>query len=134
MSFELHNAAAKGDLELVRSLIKNGANVNVVDSDERTPLHWAYEKGHADIAKLLIIFMLLKNKNEKKLNYIEAEPMLSNFWDSQLMKINSLPHEFKGSNVAETILSKLCQPDNLHSFDETWRARSAVEEPAIGVR
>lgn len=33
-----------GDIEAVKTLVQNGANVNDVDTDKSTPLHDAYTK------------------------------------------------------------------------------------------
>ena len=35
-------------------LIEDSAEVNAGDEIERTALHWAAEKGHVDVAKVLI--------------------------------------------------------------------------------
>ena len=37
-----------------QDLIDNGANVNIEDEKEWTPLHYAARKGHVDIVKLLV--------------------------------------------------------------------------------
>ncbi|MEG5174874.1 ankyrin repeat domain-containing protein [Microcoleus sp. B3-D7] len=50
----LHNAAKIGFKELVQELIKDGANVAILDSEKRTPLHLAVDRGYQDIAELLI--------------------------------------------------------------------------------
>ncbi|MBD1883639.1 ankyrin repeat domain-containing protein [Microcoleus vaginatus] len=50
----LHNAAKIGFKELVQQLIKDGANVAILDSEKRTPLHLAVDRGSQDIAELLI--------------------------------------------------------------------------------
>jgi len=50
----LHEAAADGDIELVKSLISKGADVNERGGWGNTPLHHACRKGHAEVAKLLI--------------------------------------------------------------------------------
>ncbi len=47
----LHAAAAKCDPQTVKLLIQYGANVNVVDSDGQTPLHYAWR---LEIAELLL--------------------------------------------------------------------------------
>ncbi len=49
----LHEAAAKGDLEQVKQLIAQRANVNESDAGF-TPLYVAVYKGHAAVAELLI--------------------------------------------------------------------------------
>ena len=50
----LHEAAAVGDISLVKSLISKGAGVNAKDEDGRTPLHQACLYGHMDVAEFLI--------------------------------------------------------------------------------
>jgi hypothetical protein len=49
----LHLAARLGDLELVRRLLDEGADVNAVDNEGRTPTGRAVEGGHEDVAELL---------------------------------------------------------------------------------
>uniref|UniRef100_UPI00398E9F99 ankyrin repeat domain-containing protein 66 n=1 Tax=Pristiophorus japonicus TaxID=55135 RepID=UPI00398E9F99 len=56
--WELHEAAAAGDAELVEEIVTKGScNPNMKDPDwsHRTPLHWAAAKGKADMVKLLIV-------------------------------------------------------------------------------
>jgi ankyrin repeat protein len=50
----LFQAASGGELETVRSLIADGANVNAKDPEQETPLMYAAAKGRAEIVKLLI--------------------------------------------------------------------------------
>ena len=40
-------AAAQGDLEAVRTLLRDGADVNAAQGDGMTALHWAAENGSA---------------------------------------------------------------------------------------
>ncbi len=39
---------------MVKKAFEVGCDIDAVDSDGKTPLHWAYERGHADVAALLI--------------------------------------------------------------------------------
>ncbi|WP_253303317.1 ankyrin repeat domain-containing protein [Wolbachia endosymbiont of Phyllotreta cruciferae] len=39
---ELLEAVKNGEIDKVKSLISEGAKVNVKDQDKKTPLHWAY--------------------------------------------------------------------------------------------
>ncbi len=50
----LHEATFAGDVELVRLLIENGADVDDRDVQGVTPLNLAIRAGHADIARVLI--------------------------------------------------------------------------------
>lgn len=49
----LHQAAADGDIEKVKSLISKGADVNAKDESRRTALHYASEKGQKEVVELL---------------------------------------------------------------------------------
>src|SRR5687768_9642814 len=48
------DAAMRGDVDAVRALIKQGADVNAAQGDGMTALHWAAENGHVEMAQLLI--------------------------------------------------------------------------------
>lgn len=47
-------AAMRGDVEAVRSLLREGADVNSAQGDGMTALHWAAELGDAEIAEVLL--------------------------------------------------------------------------------
>ncbi|OQR92715.1 26S proteasome non-ATPase regulatory subunit [Achlya hypogyna] len=49
----LANAARVGDIKEVERLVSIGCDVNALDDDERTALHWAAAGGHTEIAELL---------------------------------------------------------------------------------
>ncbi|MEO6213362.1 MAG: ankyrin repeat domain-containing protein [Vicinamibacterales bacterium] len=49
------DAAMRGDRVAVRTLLKQGADVNGAQGDGMTALHWAARKGDADTAQMLII-------------------------------------------------------------------------------
>ena len=48
------DAAARGDVETVRSLVRQGADVNAAQGDGMTALHWAAEEGSLELAEVLI--------------------------------------------------------------------------------
>ena len=50
----LIQASKDGDVSQVGDLLDNGANVNAVDNEKKTPLHWASLKGHEAVAALLV--------------------------------------------------------------------------------
>lgn len=50
----LHNAVVSGSIDIARTLIKTGADVNAKNDEGQTPLHMAVVYGCPDIAKLLI--------------------------------------------------------------------------------
>jgi len=50
----LHHAAANGEIERVKLLISEGADVNVKNNEGLTPLHYAAREGHKEIVELLL--------------------------------------------------------------------------------
>jgi hypothetical protein len=50
----LHLATVNGHLEVVRVLLKHGANTNLRDTEGKTPLHRARSEGHLDIVSFLL--------------------------------------------------------------------------------
>ena len=50
----IHEAAADGDINMVKTLLSTGTDVNVIGRLEYTPLHHAAENGHANLVKFLI--------------------------------------------------------------------------------
>lgn len=50
----LHQAAAAGDIENIKSLISGGADVNAKDDTGSTPLHYAVILANRDVIELLI--------------------------------------------------------------------------------
>lgn len=51
---ELHYAANEADIEKCRSLIDDGADVNLADNNSWTPLHFAAQSGSIAVAKVLL--------------------------------------------------------------------------------
>src|SRR5688572_10521150 len=49
------DAARRGDLAAVRTLLKQGADASMPHPDGMTPLHWAAERGEAPLAEALIL-------------------------------------------------------------------------------
>jgi ankyrin repeat protein len=47
-------AAMSGNRDAVKSLLKDGADVNTAQADGMTALHWAAQKGDVDLAKVLL--------------------------------------------------------------------------------
>jgi uncharacterized protein len=49
------DAAARGDREAVKALLKSAADVNAAQGDGMTALHWASMNGDAELAQMLIV-------------------------------------------------------------------------------
>ncbi|XP_025425094.1 BRCA1-associated RING domain protein 1-like isoform X2 [Sipha flava] len=58
---KMHTACAKGDLNLVTSLLVEGFNPNVKDNAGWTPMHEAVKNGEMEIVKILIKYGALLN-------------------------------------------------------------------------
>ena len=48
------DAAMRGDVQVVRAVLTSGQDVNAPQGDGMTALHWAAERGHAELAALLL--------------------------------------------------------------------------------
>ncbi|WP_341815840.1 MULTISPECIES: ankyrin repeat domain-containing protein [unclassified Wolbachia] len=66
----LHWAAEAGNIEVTLKLLQKGANVNQLDSSERTALHLATEAGDIEITKILVTNKV--NPNVKDLMNLTA--------------------------------------------------------------
>lgn len=51
---DLHDAACLGDVSAVKSLLAEGHDPNAFDEISFTPLHYAADKGHLEIIRLLL--------------------------------------------------------------------------------
>ncbi|MEW6322655.1 MAG: ankyrin repeat domain-containing protein [Acidobacteriota bacterium] len=49
------DAAMAGDVDAVRALLKDGADVNAAQGDGMTALHWAATQGHTELARMLLV-------------------------------------------------------------------------------
>ncbi|WP_214749041.1 MULTISPECIES: ankyrin repeat domain-containing protein [unclassified Exiguobacterium] len=52
--YALNDYAFQGELKKVRKAIKNGAEIDLLDEEGYSPLHWAIQEGYLDIVRLLI--------------------------------------------------------------------------------
>lgn len=71
----------KGHIQTANLLIENGADVNY-STLFGTPLSFAVEYGHFNIARLIIQKILLKDLNQQKPDFIEKNIELSKYWNN----------------------------------------------------
>ncbi|XP_022737352.1 acyl-CoA-binding domain-containing protein 1-like [Durio zibethinus] len=50
----IHAFAREGELDNLLKCIESGVSVNLLDSEGRTPLHWAVDRGHLKITEALV--------------------------------------------------------------------------------
>ncbi|MBS1959121.1 MAG: ankyrin repeat domain-containing protein [Bdellovibrionales bacterium] len=70
----LHQAAASGNVRLIRTFISNGANVNAKNTSGETPLHLASRFGHVDAVRYLIS---AGARVDEKTRYTHATPLMA---------------------------------------------------------
>ncbi|KAL7146112.1 hypothetical protein ABFS83_06G019300 [Erythranthe nasuta] len=51
---DIHSFAQEGDEEKLLKCIESGVPINLKDSEGRTPLHWAVDRGHLNVTALLL--------------------------------------------------------------------------------
>ena len=92
---KLINATKKGDLETVKTYLKEGIDINTRDSDNGySILHWAAEKGQKKIVKLLI--EKGANLNAKTKNNLTPLNLADNNFENEISEllINNGASEF----------------------------------------
>ncbi|XP_020571580.1 acyl-CoA-binding domain-containing protein 1-like [Phalaenopsis equestris] len=50
----IHDSAREGEVDSLLKNIENGVSVDLRDSEGRTPLHWAVDRGHLKIVEILL--------------------------------------------------------------------------------
>ncbi|KAK2992760.1 hypothetical protein RJ640_023273 [Escallonia rubra] len=50
----IHAFAREGDVENLIKCVESGVSVDLKDSEGRTPLHWAVDRGHLNITEMLV--------------------------------------------------------------------------------
>jgi ankyrin repeat protein len=89
----LHVAAARGNCaEVVKLLLKKGANVTARDNFDQTPLHLAASSSNTDIVELLLANGAL---NEAKARYANENPQFNETDVVELLLANGAPIEAK---------------------------------------
>jgi ankyrin repeat protein len=83
---KLINATKKGDLETVKTYLKEGIDINTRDSDNGySILHWAAEKGQKKIVKLLI--EKGANLNAKTKNNLTPLNLADNNFENEISEL-----------------------------------------------
>lgn len=94
----IHEAAKFNRIDVLRSLISLGANVNIVDYQKRTPLYIAASYNNVEIVKILLengadLFIT----DQSGYSPLDIANLFQNFEVSQLLTIKV--KEFKDKNV-----------------------------------
>lgn len=135
----LHDAAKEGDLEKVKSLIAEGADVNVKDDNGATPLHTVATIGHIHVAGLFPTTgtdVTAQAKKGATVDYIGVvELLISKGADvNAKTKTGSTPlHWASNKDIAELLITKGADVDAANKMGRTplWdAARSGYKEVA----
>ncbi|MGL9726284.1 MAG: ankyrin repeat domain-containing protein [Wolbachia sp.] len=89
----LHKFTKEGNLIRVKSLLEYEADFNVVDNENRNPLHYAVMHEHKKVAKLLINQLTINSKDKNgftplHLAALHDDTELINFLIAKGAKIN----------------------------------------------
>lgn len=98
IDFPLLVATTRGDLEKVKELLDGGMDVFDQDSDGCTVLHWAADRGHVDIIRMLVerdrrLLFVRDNDGMTCLHYAclaekkEAAELLADLGDEELVQL-----------------------------------------------
>ena len=88
----LHEAARNKNYEMCKLLVKFGADVNLLNFDDQSPLNVAEVNGEFSICKLLV-----RKRKEKRIRYKKALHICAKENDIEIFKIH-----LKSNNVNET--------------------------------
>lgn len=90
----LHWAAYQGDILTVNALIKYGADVNKVDKNLMTPLHWAFIRGYKSVMAALVdaqLDIFAQNDKGKDLFAVCKDMNCENTWLTVLREADRDP-------------------------------------------
>lgn len=114
----LHLAAENGQLEVCKTLLSLGSDLNAVDNQSQTPLHLAARKNHSDVLRLFLTskpnLLSLTNKNGYNCAHIAA-------MNGSLEVIKELLR-FNRDNVINTRIKNKTSSTALHLASENGNA------------
>ncbi|KAI0118811.1 ankyrin repeat-containing domain protein [Nemania sp. FL0031] len=132
----LSQAAETGDEVAVRWLLRrHTTDPNARDSDGRTPLWWAAEKGHYRVAKQLVhrdtftLHMLIWERSQSSIQLLLDAGYNVNTRDSNGMTPIQLAVQVKDGDLVQKLLKYKAHPKNIMASD--WRNVFGKEEKDI---
>jgi len=86
----LHLAATSGDIRIVKKLVEHKARINVLDSNQATPLHRATAYNHEEVIEYLVkkyvyAFVTLSSSHVRSNRWVLKSKQVAKFKSSQIM-------------------------------------------------
>ena len=104
--------AGRGNYEICRYLIENGADVSAEDYEGKTPLFNAADKGHADIVRLLL---------ESGADPLHRSGKNHNYMTALIYMIDRMAPGSEGkAEVAGILIEAMGGMDKIHTQDLSW--------------
>ncbi|XP_032475255.1 BCL-6 corepressor isoform X3 [Phocoena sinus] len=115
----LHEACARGWLNIVRHLLEYGADVNCSAQDGTRPLHDAVENDHLEIVRLLLSYgadPTLATYSGRTIMKMTHSELLEKFLTDYLNDLQ-VPDDYDPSGSWEFYGSSVCEPDDESGYD-----------------
>ncbi|PSN55482.1 hypothetical protein C0J52_02600 [Blattella germanica] len=116
----LHLAVREHQTETVVKLVQLGADINLIDSKGKTPLHWAAEFGYLDPMQALIETYHIPDTSKTVLDFPDVKPLykIRNFFNNlNKSKKEKVPCGEQTNLPNETVQSKVNKNVPLHLRD-----------------
>lgn len=97
---ELHLAAYQGDLKWVENCLAGGMDVNAIDKNGYTPLHWVVDMGLLDGEREEIVRVLVQAGSNLKARNFQGEMPIETAQRTESFHLVQILASFKNTNDA----------------------------------
>lgn len=114
----LHQAASGGQLDMCKFLVKERANVSIVDDNGNTPMHLAARFNHVDVVAFL---------RDNQSNSLEVNVLNRDFFTPRQLA------ESRGMMEAANLLPETSQPSSSKAVSGSSKQSKAAKETKVEV-